>query len=113
MAKQLNITQEKFKVLFLGEGDVLFFLWVCLGFGRAWEVCFFFVCLFCFCFCFCLNCVSFDYAYVKGIFNRVSNFLRFHLGKLIQLEFRLLSCSREHHLKVRFTKTPTQDNKLY
>ena len=26
-----------------------------------------------------------DYAYVQGIFNGVSNFLGFHLGKLIQL----------------------------
>lgn len=68
MVKQLNITQEKFKV--------------------------------CFVFVFFPLTVSFDYAYMQGVFNQVSNFLGFHPGKLIQLEFRSLSCSRGHHLKV-------------
>ena len=60
-----------------------------------------------------LKCLLFDYAYVQGIFNGVSNFLGFHLGKLTQLQFRPLSCSRGHHLKVCFIRATKQGSKLY
>lgn len=46
----------------------------------------------------------FNYVYVQGVFNRVSNVLRIRQGKLIQLEFRPLSYSRGHHLKVCFVR---------
>lgn len=50
---------------------------------------------------------------MQGIFNGVSNFLGFHLGKLILLQFRPLRCSRGHHLKVCFIRATKQGSKLY